>query len=243
MISAKCTQKKEHLIEIHLSDPTDPSRMPCLYGDAELQRLLHGQEAWLEQRLKQCDDVELFLIELKDLMEKSPTATGSVSAERYRLLVAEFDAIGFDKIQHMSESMDRVSFELNVLNRAHTIHAYFPPTYPLSLPQLSVDIPCGVSIEAATSLQGMLVEYRRLLTQYHDFFECMDEIDTHMRVLEPDNPTRRDTWRRIALGDHCSVQIDIEPVTPNDIPKLRFFGSEKKTSVLWKIWSDYLDHW
>ncbi|KAF7721028.1 hypothetical protein EC973_005538 [Apophysomyces ossiformis] len=237
------SSNQEHLIEIHLRHPANPGQKPCLYGDAEFQRLLHGREEWVEQRLSQCDDVEIFLADLKDTLETIPTAKNTISAQRYKRLVAELHTIGFDRIQHMSESLDRVAFDLNVSNRLHAVHAYFPPTYPIVAAQLSIDIPCEVSMEPSTSLEDMLTQCRNLLAQYDTFFTCMEEIDTYTRVLEPEKPTRRDTWRRIALGNHCSVHVEIDPLMPRETPKVRFFGSEKRIAGLLQNWTEYVDHW
>jgi hypothetical protein len=39
------------------------------------------------------------------------------------------------------------------------------------------------------------------------FWELMDEIDTHTCVLEPENPKRSDTKRRIVVAKHVSLQV------------------------------------
>jgi E3 ubiquitin-protein ligase FANCL len=35
---------------------------------------------------------------------------------------------------------------------------------------------------------------------YQDFWETMDELDSRCWVLEPENPSRRDTYRKISIG-------------------------------------------
>lgn len=66
----------------------------------------------------------------------------------------------------------------------------------------------------------------------------MDELDSHTRVLDRENPRRDDTTRRLALTKHCSVQIEFDLDQPTSKPKsVRFFGSEKKMDALLEMWN------
>lgn len=59
-----------------------------------------------------------------------------------------------------------------------------------------------------------------------------------MTILEPDKPTRADVWRRIALGHHCSLEIELNIEAPMDIkPKARFFGNLSRVKDLKEKWA------
>lgn len=46
-------------------------------------------------------------------------------------------------------------------------------------------------------------------------------------VLEPEQPTPADTWRRVAVGGHASLLVRLDPARPRGRPpELRFMGSE-----------------
>lgn len=46
-------------------------------------------------------------------------------------------------------------------------------------------------------------------------------------VLEPEKPTPADVSRRIALGGHCSLLLELDPERPRTRPaELRLLGSE-----------------
>lgn len=54
----------------------------------------------------------------------------------------------------------------------------------------------------------------------------LDEIDSNTWVLEPEQPSRSCTSRRIALGNNASVQIDLNPVNARLLPECRFMGAD-----------------
>lgn len=59
----------------------------------------------------------------------------------------------------------------------------------------------------------------------------LDEIDSNTWVLEPEQPSRSCTSRRIALGNNASVQIDLNPVNARLLPECRFMGADNGISL------------
>jgi E3 ubiquitin-protein ligase FANCL len=54
----------------------------------------------------------------------------------------------------------------------------------------------------------------------------MEEIDLNSWIIEPEIPLLSHTSRRIAIGNHSSISIDIDPKNPNSIPDCKFLGSD-----------------
>lgn len=72
----------------------------------------------------------------------------------------------------------------------------------------------------------------------------MEELDNETRILDPEKPQRRDTWRRIALLNHCSLHVEIDPMHPrSNFQSLRFFGNEKRVGKLWEMWQKVNQEW
>ena len=46
----------------------------------------------------------------------------------------------------------------------------------------------------------------------------MNELDLHVHVLEPEKITFQDTFRRIAVGRHASIALDVDPWHPKSLP-------------------------
>ncbi|KAI9022862.1 FANCL C-terminal domain-containing protein [Phycomyces nitens] len=128
-------------------------------------------------------------------------------------------------------------------NRTHQIRAHIPTDYPLSAPMLTTDLPCQPPALLSTSLSDNIRHIHSIITDYKDFFECMDELDSHCRILDPDSPRAGDAWRRVALYRHCSVHIDINPDSPRNIPRARFFGAEKRAGELRITWKQAPHVW
>ncbi|KAJ1496170.1 WD-repeat region-domain-containing protein, partial [Baffinella frigidus] len=64
-----------------------------------------------------------------------------------------------------------------------------------------------------------------------------------MKVLEPERPTRDAVLRRIAIGNHSSMQIDLDPLNPKGVPEVRFLGADSVISPLRDRLNQQLASW
>ncbi|KAI7866543.1 WD-repeat region-domain-containing protein [Spinellus fusiger] len=232
-------------VHVHLSDPTH--KLPlAVYGEPALQKLLLGKEELLQKRIGRCEDISVLLTDLKEILETCSTypSPAHISAERYTTLFNEIDKLGFGTVKNMGDTMEHITFEYrDTSERTYEIEASIPADYPLSAPLIKVDLPQPPSALTTTSLTDHIHHIHSLIHQYQDYFNCMDEIDTYGQILDPDHPRGVDTWRRIALTHHCSVHIEIQPDTPRYLPRVRFFGAEKRTTHLWSQWQKATSSW
>lgn len=85
---------------------------------------------------------------------------------------------------------------------------------------------------------------------YQDFWKAMEELDAGCWVLEPENPSRRDTYRKISIGindtsakftsftnlkifpiaPNVSLKIEVDPNHPYVFPSITWLGSETAVS-------------
>ncbi|KAI8636348.1 WD-repeat region-domain-containing protein [Parasitella parasitica] len=189
-----------------------------------------------------------FLNEFKELIETTAFAQDnkfSYSHDRYSLIYNEVKKIGFENVHAISDDMLDVTFKsVDGRDRIHLVQIHLPRNYPFASPRAEWDLP--IAISNYTTLANILAQHRALVDKYQLFFDCMDDLDRHMRILEPDRPKKGDVWRRIALGHHCSIEIQINAESPLDMkPKIRLFGSADRVKDLqtkWKasIWNSDL---
>ncbi|CEP18045.1 hypothetical protein [Parasitella parasitica] len=140
-----------------------------------------------------------------------------------------------DAIEMKLHQATDIMLFLNELKELIVVHIHLHNSYPFVSPKAEWDLP--IPISNYTTLANVLVQHRALVDKYQTFFDCMDDLDRHMRVLEPDKPKRSDAWRRIALGHHCSLEIQINAEFPLDIkPKIRFFGTANRVKDLQAKW-------
>ncbi|KAI8087998.1 WD-repeat region-domain-containing protein [Gilbertella persicaria] len=183
-----------------------------------------------------------FLTELKEIIEPSLQTNHGVFRyvhDRSTFIFNELVKIGFDRVHHIDQDMTKLTFStIDAALRTHLITFSLPAQYPLVPPRLTgYHLPVSMDITSCSHLQDMLNQHQSLINQYQPLFDCMDDLDQHMRILEPDHPTRTDCWRRIALGHHCSLEIELNPDMPRqNKPKVRFFGNANRVHELKQLW-------
>ncbi|OBZ85092.1 E3 ubiquitin-protein ligase FANCL [Choanephora cucurbitarum] len=228
----------EYQIQIQFKHPRS------LKGDQQLYELIQPHLSAVESQLSQATDIHSFLSDLKDLLEANkPTKTiaFNYAYDRYAYIVNELSHIGYDRVHHLSEGMASVTFQTkDNAGRIHLIELALPPKYPLNAARLiSCPLPASIDI-TGRDLHDILIQHEVLVNQHQSLFDCLDDLDKHMRILEPEQPTRADCWRRIALGHHCSLDIELNPDAPVNMKpnKVRFFGNASRVSDLKKKWNN-----
>ncbi|KAI8381298.1 WD-repeat region-domain-containing protein [Radiomyces spectabilis] len=243
---------EDHIIDVRLPDLTDPTSRGTLYTSPRMQHILRHHTEQIQRMLDQSDDLTLFLTELKNILEHderivaSSMTAHSLSSNHYSILVAELKRVGYHTIQSMSDTMDKIDLEiLDDRERSHIVRLTIPHNYPVTPATASADLPGTLDAAATsgTSLTTIVENIQSVIHVYQDLFDCMDELDTMTRILDPDHPTRKDMWRRIALGHHCSLHLEIDPQHPRQVPKVRFFGNVKRVASLKEKWHSALDQW
>ncbi|KAG2191379.1 hypothetical protein INT46_001756 [Mucor plumbeus] len=193
----------------------------------------------IETKLHQATNIMSFLNEFKDIIETTAINKDnkfSYSHDRYSLIYNEIKNIGFENVHEISDDMLNITFKsVDEQHRKHLVKINLSNNYPFTSPKAEWDLP--IAISNYSTLAKILSQHRAFVIKYQLFFNCMDDLDKHMRILEPDKPKKSDKWRRIALGHHCSLEIQINAESPLEMkPKIRFFGSAKRVKDLQTKW-------
>ncbi|KAF5281655.1 hypothetical protein FQR65_LT14585, partial [Abscondita terminalis] len=99
--------------------------------------------------------------------------------------------------------------------------------------------------ELSQSSSSLSVVYERFLetvTQLQPFFETMDALDNAW-VLDPEQPTTKHSYRRIAVDHNVSLIVTVNPWTCNDVPQLQLLGPERLVRTYRKRISKNLLQW
>ncbi|CAM9824218.1 unnamed protein product [Ectocarpus sp. 12 AP-2014] len=220
--------------------------------DPELSALLEARGVWdtLRARLAQTEDVEGFMAELADVLEKvlrSCPKQDPPPAEFYSRLVSEIDAVGWSHLVSMDSLLTSVQLrERDAAGREHVFAVSLPSNYPHSPPICSVDLPTHLNLRwspGQSSLATVLEQFREALTPFHELWNVLDDLDEHTWVLEPEKPSRSTTHRRVAVARHCSVMLKIDPRAPGDVPEVRFLGSQAVIGPLREAYERNLFRW
>ncbi|XP_042713175.1 E3 ubiquitin-protein ligase FANCL isoform X3 [Chrysemys picta bellii] len=106
--------------------------------------------------------------------------------------------------------------------------------YPAEPPDCCVDFPVEFAISwiPQSSLVDIYNQFLAALESLKEFWNAMDEIDEKTWVLEPENPTRSATMRRIAIGNNVSINLEVDPRHPTMLPECYFLGADHVVNPL-----------
>ena len=108
----------------------------------------------------------------------------------------------------------QIEFEDKKL-RKHILQLNIPPDYPISSPICNVLFPEVIEINwnhsspSTSSVQYILDQYILATEKYQEIWRHLEDIDSHCWVIEPEFPSYESTMRRLALGNLCSLQIEM----------------------------------
>lgn len=188
-----------------------------LEGCARLRQALAGHEAAVQRRLQHSASMEGFVSELREMLERQLAdvpASSLPPAAFYDLLIREIDAVGWSSLLSLSPRLDEVALSVaDAAGRAHTLRLMLPPGYPAQPPVAAAALPAPFEPRwppaVSPSLAGAVELFRAALGRYQALWDELDDLDLNAWVLEPRHPSREETHRRIALGNHCSLQVGV----------------------------------
>lgn len=122
-------------------------------------------------------------------------------------------------------------------DREHFLKVTLSNEYPFVPPQVTSELPKEMTPNA--SLYQVLKEHEHIINKHQLLFDSLDDLDKHMRIIEPEQPKRNDMWRRVALGHHCTFHIQLEANYQGTKPSVRFFGSLNRVQELKAKWKSY----
>ncbi|KAL9658606.1 hypothetical protein ABK040_006143 [Willaertia magna] len=159
----------------------------------------------------------------------------------YKNFLQQLDEIGWDKIIDLKVDFSYVTLCIkDKHNREHFIEVNTctletKVDLPITLENL-VDNSFNANFntnQEKKDLKKILEQYEQLIEQLNDFFEVMEDIDQHIKIIEPERPTRCHTMRRMIIKNHCSLQIEIDPFRPKEkLKDFKFFGADQMVAPL-----------
>eukprot|EP01125_Pyxidicula_operculata_P020172 TRINITY_DN7401_c0_g1_i1.p1 TRINITY_DN7401_c0_g1~~TRINITY_DN7401_c0_g1_i1.p1 ORF type:complete len:378 (+),score=27.21 TRINITY_DN7401_c0_g1_i1:129-1136(+) len=221
-----------------------------IYCDSELTKILKGKEEIITDHLNQSSDLYFFLVELKQLLEKLVTSHKDLSqppALYYPRLLDEINIIGWKNIGYIDDNMTCLKVNTkDDAGRNHVIELGLSSDYPHTPPKCTTFLPESFDIlwdSRKSTLADVINQFTKALKKYQEFWYIVDDIDTKTCVLDPQNPTRADTKRRLAIGKFVSLSIVINPAAPRSVPVCRFLGSDNAIEPLKQNLNSNLHNW
>ncbi|KAE9047156.1 hypothetical protein PR003_g1209 [Phytophthora rubi] len=220
---------------------------------------LKPHSATLKLRLAQAASLAGFAAELEELVSIccKPQANDQValpSAKYYARLMAELDAVGWNRLRQLSDDLRSLELETkDQAGREHAVRLLLPLEYDTpgfaAKPECLVDAPEAFELQwppdnNQSVLNEVVTQFEAFLTRFQGFWDVLDALDAATCVLEPQHPTRVTGRRRLALERHASVQIEVNPAHPRALlSELSFFGNQASVGVLRERWGSNTSRW
>eukprot|EP00912_Choanoflagellata_sp_UC4_P001628 UC4_evm1s1043 len=215
----------------------DKANFEC---DMELRALLYGHEDSVLQRLRSSKDIFTFVTELEDILErvmgKNTSLLDAPEPKIYADLIEELDTLGWDKLDTMGN--DFASFTLSAQDSAKRKHFFkivLSNNYPEDPPLCIVDMPVPFEPiwppKDKCIIRGLYNQFGKVLESLQDFWDVMDRLDSHAKILDPISNSRKEVTRRLSLGSNVSITVDVDPRRPNSLPNIRFLGPKSSVAI------------
>ena len=158
-----------------------------LQVDRELQRLLQGVQNTLTQRLEQSADLQEFLVEFKDILERiglGLLADAPPRADAMRCIVEEIEEVGWERVLSIDEQLQTLGLTIDdEAGRMHNVEVSFPVDYPLSSPDMRVATPRPFVLQwqRGSCLRDAVSQFQLFITSFRRFWEVCTR-SAHSRV-------------------------------------------------------------
>ncbi len=224
-----------------------------LLVDSALHELLAPHASAVARRLSLAPDSHALLLELRALVERATNSADDSGAttktERatlpprtfYERLLKDIGAIGWARVR-LHESLSQLEVTcVDVAERSHvlslTLASGAAPIVEAALPEPFVT-------PANANIAQIVQSFEERLNDFQAVWNALDDIDERCHVLEPERPTRAQTFRRVAVDSRSSLRIELDPRSPVvAFPTVRFLGAAAAVAPMRKHLNERVHLW
>eukprot|EP00884_Botryococcus_braunii_P000251 jgi/Botrbrau1/10226/Bobra.0362s0016.1 len=215
----------------------------------ELADLLQGHEETVRTRMREATSISTFLSELANLARhllsrRPPLATPA--PEFYSRLLTDIAEIGWSNVVWMDAHLTTFRFQISdAAGRRHQLMVRLPPQYPGRAPTVALQLPEPLKLtwQPDYGLPALLQQCQSAMAKYQDLWACLEDLDRHAWVMEPEQPSPEDRDRRIAVGQHCSMHITLDVQKPRAYPRYGLMGPDSAVAELRQCLHDRQGLW
>uniref|UniRef100_A0A7S2ZL15 RING-type domain-containing protein n=1 Tax=Rhodosorus marinus TaxID=101924 RepID=A0A7S2ZL15_9RHOD len=247
--------------EIRLLCPEGPLNLrgASVLVDSDFEQFLKSDKSIVSKLLNRPgEDVYGFLVEFRELCQTSgknqPTDPhGRLSTSKlptasfYRNLLAELESIGWANVESVDESITKVKLSLvDGAKRKHEIDIFLSAEHPYEILKTITQLPTALQNPARSGdkpIASTLRKFNELVEKHQKLFDVLDDFDARTWVVEPEHPTRSETFRKVVIGKFSSLLVDLDAAYPTGVPEFRFFGSETAIGPLRTRLDECLHKW
>jgi E3 ubiquitin-protein ligase FANCL len=232
-----------------------PDSLTC---SPSLWLLLKSKRSILWPKGQEGVSMESFLERLNDIVGAMRTSnkggsynhhiSSNTNARLILRVVQELSAIGWSHVNYLHPSLRQFHLQIaDSTGRMHTMQLALGEDYPMTCPIIGADLPVPIKIQwypQESNLSTLLTTLRQLLQKCEAYFAICEELHEHAWVLEPQSMQFSVVKRRLALGNHCSVELLLAVHDPGStVPNLQFLGPSHALSPWKDAWEKNKSKW
>nr|SVE73258.1 EOG090X0G12 [Ceriodaphnia reticulata] len=224
--------EKDYALHLHLPNyPLHHRSSVNMSWELRMILLKNDKYKFDHKIIQTCSSISEFIDKLvfliKECQQINPLSETKKNMEiaDYSNIVDEIETIGWEKLLSVNHNFTEIRLKMyDSVSRQHVLNVKFTK----SVPEFSAEYPRNINYEwrEGSTLKEMYTVFCQAAEQYQEFWEVMEELDSGCWVLEPENPSRRDTYRKISIAPNVSLKVDIDPSHPRLFPSITWLGSE-----------------
>ncbi|KAJ8956239.1 hypothetical protein NQ318_014970 [Aromia moschata] len=187
---------------------------------------------------------------VKVISPKVPTSVSTNNCGIYRHVLREYSEFtGFYlnlKSSCLASDLSKIDIAAtDEWNREHVVEVSVNHINEEGIFKITTDdLPQGRNaFKESSSLKGVMDQFLVAIEALQPFFNLMDVLDKNCWVVDPAEPKRRCTYRRINISENVSALITVDPYNVASIPDIKFLGPERLVSKYRNIVNENLEHW
>eukprot|EP00088_Acartia_fossae_P025199 TRINITY_DN2602_c0_g1_i12.p1 TRINITY_DN2602_c0_g1~~TRINITY_DN2602_c0_g1_i12.p1 ORF type:complete len:393 (-),score=46.77 TRINITY_DN2602_c0_g1_i12:159-1307(-) len=223
-----------------------------IYGESEVMQIVEKNNKKFSDYCGNSNTVLQFMLSFRAFLKcleseanyQENSSIGSAELERDLAILTQIDSVGFEKVTDISDDLLRVEFSFSDEgSQVHKMSLTIPEDYPRSFPHVITSLPDLKSPEQSTNFLTLYTEWLSCIEEFLPAWKELNELDRLCWVLDPDPPAPEHMYRRLAAGPSLSIQIELDPNAPFQLPKLKFFGPDSKVNPLREKLVQNADNW
>ncbi|XP_071523693.1 E3 ubiquitin-protein ligase FANCL isoform X2 [Panulirus ornatus] len=239
--------------EVYLKTPHFPAlKGMTLSTDTQLSCIVNSCQLQLLEVEEKCSTILDYLLKFQQICssrskeEQLVEDLSMLQNSFFKCLLSHLEDIGWSRVTQVSSDFSAISLETrDKKGRSHTLRVKVGAGYPQEEPIVETDLPVDLkfSWNSVAGLSCIISAWEEQLTDLQQFWDVLDELDGSVLVLDPPNPARRHTTRRILLSNHVSVQMTVSVAHPNSLPQCHLLGASRLTAPLNTLLTDKYEEW
>jgi len=189
-------------------------------------------------------NLKQFLRHIESENNYNKETSSDINLERDLAILSEINAVGFDKVTDISHNLLNVEFSfIDSNSQEHKLQLIVPEDFPRSEVYTSTNLPSEWQPKSTKTFLDIYTEWLECIEEYIPAWKELADLDKFCWVLDPDPPTPGDMYRRLAAGPSLSVQVEVDPEDPFQLPQLKFFGPDSKVGPLRERLCENAESW